>query len=65
MDFLRSFGWSRNGVWMGVYDFDDEGYWKWVEGNFKGKLQFLYLFILKLIMRYLIIIDSYEIKVKF
>lgn len=50
---------------MGVYDFDDEGYWKWVEGNFKGKLQFLYLFILKLIMRYLIIIDSYEIKVKF
>lgn len=45
MDFLRSFGWSRNGVWMGVYDFDVEGYWKWVEGNLKGNYSFyIYLF---------------------
>lgn len=52
---------------MGVYDFDDEGYWKWVEGNLKGNYSFffIYLFILKLIVRYLIIIDSYEIKVIF
>lgn len=51
---------------MGVYDFDVEGYWKWVEGNLKGNYGFfIYLYILKLIVRYLIIIDSYEIKVIF
>lgn len=36
MESLRSLGWNRNGVWMGAHDLDDEGHWKWVEGNLKG-----------------------------
>lgn len=52
---------------MGAHDLDDEGHWKWVEGNLKGNHSFflIYLFILKLIARHLIITDSYEIKVIF
>lgn len=67
MNSLRSLGWNRNGVWMGAHDLDDEGHWKWVEGNLKGNHSFflIYLFILKLIARHLVITDSYEIKVIF